>query len=851
MEEITDDKQKFPSCCGIDFGTCNSCIGIWRNNTFEVIPDEKGNHSIPSIIAFTNRTHYVGYEAKNQSELNPNVFNEIKRLLGKKMDDETIISDSQFLNYKLVQGKNNNVVIQTNFENHKYHKYEYSPEELASMIFTKLKNMACEYLEEDITNAIVAVPAYFNDAQRQATKDAMRIAGLNCIRVINEPVASALAYGLHKLSKLSDKDVTKNIIVYDLGGGTLDVSLVSITEGLFEVIASVGNTHLGGVDFDNRIYSYCLNVFKKEHKLTNLDNINKLSLQKLRRSCENAKKILSNNQKVIIGVTEFYNNQDLVINLTKQKFEELCSDLFIICLKPLEDILTACKFEKKQIDEIILVGGMTRVPLIRYNITKFFDKPPNSSINPDEAVAVGASIQGYILSHKSDPFSESVTLMDVTSLSLGVETIGGVMNVMIPRGTPMPFTNTKMFSNDTDNDESIIVKVFEGERMMTKDNFLVGDFELTGLSKAPRGYHRIEVTFHINVDGIITVTAEDTRNNIKNSIRTNGNKGRLSEEQIDLLVKESTERELIDRVEKKKKKFYYKVDEICGNILKNLNDPELNIREVEKKSIIEDVQSVMEWLKEKSYIDRNEDEYKSILERLNKKYCILVLKASEQAGKIQAITGSASGTSVFQDGEEHDIVFEKIVKEELGLSDDISETEKNEIIQMRDNLLEQCHTIYNIITSNQLNIKKDHIEELKDYIEDVIVWTHVQQQSTIKDYQEKLKELDTECDKLMEYYNGNVFDNNPLSSISSKDELEQLCLTLKSSLMSNLFSLDEEKIKLLDEKINDTLDWMIKTAHLELSNDTYKEKISEINTMCVELNKSILCQTTNSNIKVI
>lgn len=838
---------------GIDFGTCNSCVGIWKNNIFEIIPDEKGFHTIPSIVAFTNRTQYVGLEAKNQTELNPsNVFYEIKRLLGKKIDDESVINDLQFLTYKLIGDEHKNIKVVTDLENDKIHKREYTPEEIASMILMKLKHMAINYLKQNINKAVISVPAYFNDAQRQATKDAAQIAGLECVRIINEPVASALAYGLNKLSQVSG---SKIVIVYDLGGGTLDVSLLSINDGIFEVLASVGNTHLGGSDFDNRIYSFCINQFKREHHLDNISGINKLSLQNLRRSCENAKKILSTSQKTIIGVTNFYKDMDLIIQITRNKFEEICNDLFVMCLKPMDDILKACHYERKQIDEIILVGGMTRVPRIRDNINKFFDKPPNESVNPDEAVVTGASIQGFILSHKSDPFSESVTLMDVTTLSLGVETIGGVMSIMIPRGTVIPITTKKIFSNDTDDETSITIKVFEGERSMTKDNFLVGEFELSGICKAPRGYHKIEVTFHIDIDGIITVTAEDLRSNIKNSIRTNGNKGRLTQEKIKELIKESNERELQDKMLRKKKKAYYKIDEMCSNIMKNLQDPEMIIGETEKKIVLDDINNITKWLKEKVFYEREKDEYKNIIDRLSKKYCILILNASNKDSKVLANSQQTSdgGTTVFQDDDEHDqsATYEKIINNELGLADDTSEVEKNEIVQMRTSLVDLCHTIYEIVGSNNLSISETHKEELKDYIDDILLWVHIQQKSTISDYKQKIDEVTIECNKIVEHYDSDIFSANASTS-SSRDELEQLCLTIKSSIVSNLFSFDEQNIKLLEKTIDDTLNWMIEvTTQKDIKDSDYKNKIDYINILCTELSKMLLNPTIEKDIKIV
>lgn len=836
---------------GIDFGTCNSCVGIWRRNAIEIIPDEKGNMTIPSVVAFTNRTIYVGYEAKNQMEINQsNVFYEVKRLLGKKITDESVIDDKQFLNYELSGDTNNNIRMITNLENNKYHKHEYSPEEIASIIFMKLKHMASDYLHEKITKAVISVPAYFNDAQRQATKDAAKIAGITCMRIINEPVSSALAYGLNKLSKNIGN---KNVIVYDLGGGTLDVSLLSINDGTFEVLGSVGNTHLGGADFDNKLFKYCINKFKKNHNFNKMDNISVLSLQNLRKACENAKKVLSTTFKTIIGVTKFYNDIDLIIPMTRPQFEELCSDLFTLCLKPLSDVLRSCSYKKEQIDEIILVGGMTRVPMIRDNIEKFFEKTPNSSINPDEAVAAGAAIQGFILANKSDPFSEYVTLMDVTTLSLGVETIGGLMTVMIPRGSFVPITNKKIFTNDSDNETSILIKVFEGERTMTKDNFLVGDFELCDLQKAPKGYHKIVVTFFVDIDGIITVSAEDAKGNSKKSLRINGNKGRLSAEKIQELIKESVERELQDTMLKEKKILYYDINDMCDNILKNIEDAEINISAKEKKMIIDDVNDTKKWLKEKPFYENEKDDYMHIKDRISKKYCVLVLKASEPNQKISANIQSVEvGTTVFQEDDEHSIIFEKIVKDELGISDETNNTEKNEIIQVRLTLIELCHMVYDILDSDKLNISKEHRNELRDYINDVLLWVHVQQQCKVSEYSEKLNDVTNECNKLTEYYNDKIFVDNTKCVNNEREELEQLCITFKSGIISNLFPSDDEIIKKIENIVDTTLEWLshIDNDDKNIHVDEYIEKIACINELCTQYHNLILRHTYDDNIQI-
>lgn len=440
-ENIEEPKSEDEIIVGIDLGTTNSCIGIWRKKNLEIIPDKFGNRTIPSVVAFTSKSKYVGREAKKQIDVNPeNTFYEVKRLIGRKYDDDTVVNDMQFLTYTVDKNEQDNVILKTNLKNR---KNSYNPEELSAILLLELKYMAEEYLKRPITKAVISVPAYFNDSQRQATKDAALIAGLECVRIINEPTAAALAYGLEKASVCKDKDI--NVIVYDLGGGTLDVSLLNISNGIFQVLGSSGNTHLGGADFDNRLITFCMTEFKKKHNYQNLENLSSISFQKLKQACEEAKKRLSETTKTTIAVKEFYDGKNLFLTITRELFEKLCRDLFILCLKSLDDVLKSCEMDKTSIDEIILVGGCSRIPAIRNNLKLYFGGKiePNSSVNPDEVVAAGAAIQGYILSHDTDPFSENVVLLDIIPLSLGVETIGGVMNQIIPRNSVIPIKRRK------------------------------------------------------------------------------------------------------------------------------------------------------------------------------------------------------------------------------------------------------------------------------------------------------------------------------------------------------------------------------------------------------------------------
>ena len=553
---MNEYKEKDRIVLGIDLGTSNSCVSVWRNNNLEIITDENYNEkTIPSVVAFSNRTKYIGTEAKNQKDMNPkNVIYEIKRLMGKKKED--ILDDLEFITYDIDEDDSGNILVSPDINK----KKKYTPEEISAMILIKLRQNATKYLGYEINEAIVSVPAYFNDSQKQATLDACEIAGINCLRIINEPTAAALAYGLMNMTMNIDKELT--VIVYDLGGGTLDVSILTIINGLFEVKASVGNTRLGGSDFDVRMMSYCLNAFKTKYGYdTNniLHLLSPLSLQKLRTSCEKAKMNLSINLETIIYVNNFYDNHDLFIKVTRNMFNDICRDLFMLCLKSVDDALKSANLLKTNIDKVILVGGMTRVIQIRDNIKNYFGGlEPDCSIDPDIAVSMGAAIQGYIISHKDDPFSNTLTLLDVVSLSFGIETIGGIMNVLVPRNSVIPITKKRKYTTDDDYMTSVKIKIFEGERSMTKDNFFVGEFELSNLESMPRGHVKIEVKFNIDVNGIIRITAEDLDNtNNVSGLTITGNKGRLNSQQIKDLVSEAKEEELMDIIEKKKKLMYY------------------------------------------------------------------------------------------------------------------------------------------------------------------------------------------------------------------------------------------------------------------------------------------------------
>jgi len=644
--------------------------------------------------------------------------------------------------------------------------------------------------------------------------------------------------------------------------GTLDVSLLTISNGVFQVLGSAGNTHLGGVDFDNRLIGYCINEFKKKNGYQSLDSISSISMQKLKQSCEEAKKRLSETSKTTIIVKDFFDNKNLMITMTREMFEKMCMDLFIMCLKSVDDVLKSCEMEKEMIDEIILVGGCTRIPLIVKNLETYFGKKPNSSINPDEVVAAGAAIQGYILSHENDPFSENVVLLDIIPLSLGVETIGGVMNVLIPRNSVIPIKRKKKYTTDTDYETSVTVKVYEGERKMTKDNFMVGEFELTGIESAPRGVPQIEITFAVDVNGIITVTSLDLNNNDnKKIININSNKGRLSEEKIKELVDEAKKLEHKDKIEREKKQLYYEIEDVCSNIKMNVDNGDFKLKDNDKEIIKEDMKNIISWLSELPYNERNKKEYLKVIDRIKKKYGTLMLKVSNETDTVQAASSQTDATTVNNNEEDDNDIFEAIENEELGINNIDQET-KNEIKRLRDVLIALCYSVFEIISSETNNMDKDHIVELKDYIDDVMLWIHVKEKINISEYKQKIDEVNKICNDFVEKYNNTEIFTNVYTK---KDELEQLCYTLMSSIMCNVLAAHEDDIQNLKKNIENTFEWLLEMElHLkkaELTNETnetiiikeeeFQEKINMLNELCNKIYNSMVNVNIMDNEKII
>jgi len=841
------DKNDIP-VLGIDLGTRFSCVSIWRNKKFEIITDNFGNRTIPSVVSFHRSARLVGYNALSMKDVSPgNTIYDVKRIIGRRFNDPTIEQTQSLVSYEIIddESSHHNALVQLDKTDVTLsQKTTYRPEEICSYILAYIKKTAAEYLKLDAVarndlKATITVPAYFNDAQRQATLDAAKIAGLNVIKIINEPTAAALAYGLGNRS-WKNKESGGNIIMYDFGAGTLDVSLINVKDGIFKTLAVGGNTHLGGEDVDYVIMNHLIFEFKKQFRVKEL-RISKLTQIRLKNAVENGKKILSSTDKTVICLDDFYNGQRLYYVLTRDVLDAICNDLFIMCMKPLSDVLESAGLTKNDIDDIVMVGGSTRIPKIQSLIINFFNgtsiKNVTTSINPDEVVSAGASIYGYIMTHNDDPFSENLVLLDITPLSLGVETLKKRMTVVIPRNTVIPIRKIKTFSTDEDDQDEVSIKIFEGERKLTKNNFHVGTFDLCGFKKAPRGHPVIKITFQVDINGILQVTAYEKKSGVQNSIQitsTWGAKGRLSKGDIDELISDAEKNDQIDMMYSTKIGLIDEIQSLCNSVSCNIIDNRFNLTKTDQKKIKMDVTNHMKWLADTKFDDLMIDDLEKRLERLKNLYSPLMAHSNKNNENFSDRNAESNVAEIHGDDDDNENLQQY---EKIELPDDPSRFDKEEIKSLKKTIFELGKNIVSVINNPVSKFDQEDVIMMTDYVSSVNIWLYTTNAQTSIEFVAKINEMNKMTEEVMSKYDPEheLFQKN--EDFTIRDELQLTCLTLNMSIRNNYFSLGSCNTDKLTKLINDTMIWAV--AHQNESPDVYKSKLNEINELCNDFHHSM------------